>query len=260
MSALPAFSVAGSGSTTLVFLHGVGGGKAAWQPQLDHFGARGYRAVAWDQPGYGESASVAPYDLERVAAALEALLGHLGREPAVLVGHSMGGFIAQEALARFAERVRAAALCFTSAAFGARDREFANRFVAERIGALDNGASMAEVAARLIPGLRGSRSDSAGLRRAEQVMAAVPPQTYRAAVRMLTTFDRRALLPEIRVPTLLLAGDEDRTAPADMMARMAQKIPGSEYRCLEQCGHLGPMDQPASFNRALEAFLGRHGL
>jgi pimeloyl-ACP methyl ester carboxylesterase len=91
-------------------------------------------------------------------------------------------------------------------------------------------------------------------------MASVPPQTYRSAVRLLTTFDRRAQLPEIRVPTLLIAGSDDRVAPPAVMERMAQKIPGAEYVLLQGCGHLGPMDQPDPFNEALADFLERRKL
>ncbi|MGH8746089.1 MAG: alpha/beta fold hydrolase, partial [Burkholderiales bacterium] len=82
--------------------------------------------------------------------------------------------------------------------------------------------------------------------------------TYRKSVAMLTTFDRRALLPRIDVPTLVLAGAEDRTAPPSLMQRMAHKIPGAEYVLLDGCGHLGPMDQADEFNRALAGFLARH--
>jgi pimeloyl-ACP methyl ester carboxylesterase len=89
-------------------------------------------------------------------------------------------------------------------------------------------------------------------------MAGVPPATYRKAVTLLTTFDRRELLPRIEIPTLVLAGADDRTAPASVMQRMAEKIPGSEYLVLDGCGHLGPMDQPDAFNQALEGFLARH--
>jgi pimeloyl-ACP methyl ester carboxylesterase len=95
---------------------------------------------------------------------------------------------------------------------------------------------------------------------AERVMAAVPPETYRKAVRLLTTFDRREQLPEIRVPTLLVAGGDDRVAPAEVMQRMAQKIPGAEFVLLDGCGHLGPMDQPDPFNEALAQYLERHKL
>ncbi|HSG77815.1 MAG TPA: alpha/beta fold hydrolase [Burkholderiales bacterium] len=241
----------------LLFLHGVGGGSAAWARQLPYFVARGYRARAWDQPGYGGTAPVEPYDLAQVTAALERSIGD---EPAVLVGHSMGGFIAQEAYTRFPDRIRALGLCFTSAAFGGGSGEFARQFIAARIAPLDAGKSMGEIAARLMPAMRGSRSDPEGLAHAERVMAAVPPDTYRKAVHLLTTFDRREQLAGIRVPTLLLAGGDDRVAPAAVMERMARRIPGAEFVLLEGCGHLGPMDQPGPFNEALAAFLERHKL
>ena len=255
---LPAYVEQGGGRDTLVFLHGVGGGHAAWEDQLPYFAARGYRAVAWDQPGYGASPLVEPYGLEQVSAALQRLLDHLGGEPVVLVGHSMGGFIAQEAYARFPDRIRALALCFTSAAFGGPGGDFQRQFVATRLAPLDQGDTMADISSRLMPTMRGSRSQPGGLARAERIMAGVPSDTYRRAVALLTTFDRRALLPQIAVPTLVLAGGEDRTAPASVMERMAQRIPGSEFVVLEGCGHLGPMDQPDEFSRALEEFLARH--
>jgi pimeloyl-ACP methyl ester carboxylesterase len=172
----------------------------------------------------------------------------------------MGGFIAQEAYARFPDRVRALVLCFTSAAFGGSGSDFARQFIAARIAPLDEGRTLAEIAARLMPAMRGSRSDPAGLALAERVMAAVPPATYRQAVQLLTTFDRRAQLARVHVPTLLVAGSDDRVAPAAAMERMAQKIPDAEFVLLEGCGHLGPMDQPDPFNEALARFFERHKL
>ncbi len=240
--------------THLLFLHGVGGGHHSWDAQLPYFSARGYAAHAWDQPGYGHSAMVEPYGLEQIAAALERLIVSLGDEPVVLVGHSMGGLIAQEAYARYPQRVKALVLTFTSAAFvGGSD--FAKQFVAERIGPLDAGVSMAELAKRVMPAASGSKADPEGVRHAIQIMAHLSPQTYRNAVHMLTTFERRAELPKIAVPTLLIAGSDDKTAPPAIMASMQRKIPGSELVILEGCGHLGPMDQPGEFNAALERFL-----
>jgi len=245
--------------TQLLFLHGVGGGHHAWDGQLPYFAAHGYAAHAWDQPGYGHSAMVDPYDLEQIVLALKRLVDKVCKEPVVLVGHSMGGLVAQEAYARFPEMVKALALCFTSAAFvGSSD--FAREFVAARIGPLDAGQSMADIAARLMPAMRGVKSNPSGLALAQRIMSGIPPETYRKAVHLLTTFDRREQLPKIAVPTLLVAGSDDRTAPAGIMERMAQKIPGAEYTLLEGCGHLGPMDQPDAFNAALGAFLERRKL
>ena len=240
--------------TPLLFLHGVGGGHHAWDAQLPFFAAQGYPSHAWDQPGYGHSPIVDPYDLEQVCAALARLVASLGNEPVVLVGHSMGGLVAQEAYVRHPALVKAMVLCFTSPAFTGGDSDFTREFIAARIGPLDQGRTMAEIAARLIPTM-GSNS-----KLAERIMAGVPPETYRKAVRLLTTFDRRKELAAIKVPTLLVAGSEDQTAPPAVMERMAQKIPGAEYRLLTGCGHLGPMDRPDDFNAALLSFLQRHGL
>lgn len=242
--------------STLYFLHGVGGGHAAWAHQVAWFSGRGYRCVAWDQPGYGGTPPVDPYTLENISKALQRLIGD---DAAILIGHSMGGFVAQDAYARDPAGVRALVLCFTSPAF-AGGGEFAARFIAARLGPLDAGLSMAETAARLMPTMRGTRSDPEGLAQAERIMAAVPAETYRKAVTMLTTFDRRADLSRITVPTLLVAGSDDRTAPPAVMEKMAQRIPGAEYVCLEGCGHLGPMDQPDTFNALLADFLRKHSL
>jgi 3-oxoadipate enol-lactonase len=239
----------------LIFLHGVGGGKAVWDRQVEHFSALGYRCTAWDQPGYGQSAAVEPYTFEKLAAALN----HLAGEKSIIVGHSMGGLLAQEFYARYPDKVAALALCFTSAAFAA-GTDFAKHFVAARIGPLEAGKSMYDIAKDVMPAQRGRITDKDALERAERIMAAVPPATYRKAVQIITTFDRREDLPKIAVPTLLVAGSDDVTAPAPLMGSMAQKIPGAEFVVLRGCGHLGPMDQPGEFNKVLEGFLRRRAL
>ena len=240
--------------TPLVFLHGVGGGHHAWEAQLPWFAERGYPSHAWDQPGYGHSASVEPYDLEQISAALKRLVESLGGGPVVLIGHSMGGYVAQETYARHPETVKALVLCFTAPAFPGVGSDFAKQFIAERIAPLDQGRTMAQIAAQLIPTM-GSNSKLAAL-----IMAGVPPQTYRKAVRLLTTFDRAKELAGIKVPTLLVAGSDDQVAPPAVMERMLQKIPGADYVLLQGCGHLGPMDRPERFNTALLSFLQRHEL
>lgn len=239
----------------LIFLHGLGGGKAVWDRQVEHFSALGYPCTAWDQPGYGQTPAVEPYNFESIAAALSGLVG--GK--AILVGHSMGGLVAQEFYTRYPDKVAALALCFTSAAFAA-GTHFAQHFVAARIAPLDAGKSMHDIAKEVMPAQRGRITDKGGLERAERIMAAISPATYRKAVQIITTFDRRDDLAKIAVPTLLVAGSDDVTAPAQLMGGMAQKIPGAEFVVLRGCGHLGPLDQPEEFNKVLEGFLRRRAL
>ena len=246
--------------TSLVFLHGIGGGHHAWDAQLPFFAARDFGAHAWDQPGYGESAAVEPYDWEHISAALVRLIESLDDGSVVLVGHSMGGFVAQETYARHPQHVKGLALGFTSPAFGGTGNAFARQFIEERLKPLDEGKTMAELAAELMPSMRGAGSEAGGLARAERIMGAIPCQTYRKAMALLTTFDRREQLRHIAVPTLLVGGSDDKVAPAPVMERMAAKIPGADFVVLEGCGHLGPMDQPDRFNAALLSFLQRHRL
>jgi len=83
----------------------------------------------------------------------------------------------------------------------------------------------------------------------------VPEASYRAMMLALMGFDLREALPRIAVPTLVVAGSRDTNAPAPMMARMAERIPGAAYVCLQGAGHLAPVERPAAFNAALESFL-----
>ncbi|MBV8031668.1 MAG: alpha/beta fold hydrolase [Betaproteobacteria bacterium] len=246
--------------THLLFLHGLGGGHHAWDAQLPYFAERGYAAHAWDQPGYGHTPIVEPYTLENVSAALKRLIDTFQGEPIVLLGHSMGGMVAQETFARYPGCAKALVLGFTSPAFGGGSAEFVRQFVAARLGPLDEGKTMAELAASLMPKMRGSKSDPAGLAHAEKIMSGIAPGTYRKAVELLTTFDRKRELKDISVPTLLICGSDDRTAPPPVMERMAKEISGADFVRLEGCGHLGPMDQPREFNVAVEVFLRKNGL
>jgi pimeloyl-ACP methyl ester carboxylesterase len=186
-----------------------------------------------------------------------ALLNHLGAERSVLVGHSMGGMVAQELVAGAPRRVQALVLACTSSAFGKPEGDWQARFVADRLAPLDAGLGMAGMAAKLVPGMVAPGSVPAALATSMAVMARVPEATYRTALRAIAAFDRRAALAEIRIPTLCLAGEHDRTAPPEVMLRMAQRIAGAEYRCLSDAGHIANVEQPEEFNAAVVDFLRR---
>jgi len=254
VSSLPAFSMLGSGPTVLM-LHGVGGGHDAFAPQLEHLATQGYRAVAWDMPGYGRSAPVQPYHFKGLAERCIALIDSLQAAPVVLVGHSMGGMVAQEVMARRPDCVRALVLCGTSAAFGKPDGDWQTAFLAERYAPLDMGCSMAELAAQLVPAMIGPRAWADGVALAQRCMANVPAAIYRKALAALMGFDRQAALARIHVPTLLVAGSHDRHAPPRVMKKMAREIAGSSYVELAGVGHLQNLEAPAEFDAALLSFL-----
>ena len=154
MTAIPAFTALGGGPTVLM-LHGIGGGHLAFAPQVETLASSGYRAVAWDMPGYGRSAPIEPYTFKGLAqsciALIEALMQAKGGGTVVLLGHSMGGMVAQEVVARRPELVSKLILCGTSPSFGKPDGDWQREFIASRTAPLDAGGSMAELAQVLVP-------------------------------------------------------------------------------------------------------------
>ncbi len=256
--AVPVWAEAGSaraGQAALVFLHGIGGGKQGFADQLDFFAAQGYRALAWDMPGYGDSALIAPYDFDGLAQALWRMLDQAQVARAVLIGHSMGGMVAQQAWTQHPERIAALVIAASSPAFGNASGDFQSQFVAQRLAPLEAGQTMADVARAVIPGMLAPGYQGAGRDLAQRCMAAVPPASYRAAIQALVRFEQRAALPTICVPTLCLAAEHDQTAPPEVLRRMAEKIPGAQFAVLPAAGHLLCFEQPEAFNHAIHSFL-----
>ena len=186
-----------------------------------------------------------------------AAIDQRGLNRPILVGHSMGGMIAQTALRRRPDGYAAAVFACTSPAFGSADGAFQTKFVADRLGPLDAGKTMADLAPKMVDRMIGPAADPAGCAHAVEVMSAVPADTYRAAVRCLVGFDERANLAKIAVPVLCLAGEKDPNAPAAGVERMAGKIPGARYVCLPGVGHLPNLEAPAAFDAAILDFLRR---
>jgi 3-oxoadipate enol-lactonase len=238
----------------LVFLHGIGGSAAGWRYQLNEF-SRVYHAVAWDMPGYGGSSPLPEPGFPQFAHCLREFLAEHRLEQPILVGHSIGGMIIQEFLATYPGLTRAAVLYATSPAFGRKDGAWQQQFIRERLEPLDQGKTMAQLAPHIVQSLIGPGATAAGIALATQSMAAVPENTYRATMRCVLDFDRRETLGQINLSCLLIAGEADSNAPPAMMEKMAAKIPGAQFRCLPNLGHLAHMEDPAAFNAVLWPFL-----
>ena len=247
----------------VVLLHGVGGGRQAWDDACMGPGqgtgaalaAAGFTVLAVDFPGYGLSPLVQPLDLAAMAGAVAALITHAQAGPVIVVGHSMGGMVAQELVATMPQTVAALVLAGTSPAFGKPGGGWQRDFLQSRFAPLDAGAGMAGLAAPLVAGMVAPGTAPALQARAQALMAGVPEASYRAAVSALLAFDRRAKLPHIAVPTLVITGEADRSAAPEVARKMAERIPGAALAILPGAGHLLNIEQPAAFNAALLAFL-----
>ena len=237
-------------SETIVLLHGLGGSRLSWEPQLIGLSAR-HRVVAWDLPGYGESTALdGPMTFAALADAVAELVGVL-REPKVhLVGISFGGMIAQYAAAAHPGLVASLTLLATSPKFGL-DGTRPAQWRAARLAPLDEGLQPADIAERVLAMLAGPHITTAALAGQVAAMSRISAPALRRSIDCLITHDSRAILPTIVAPTLCLVGDlDDETPPAYAMA-VADLIPRARLSLIEGAGHLLNVEAPDAVNEAI---------
>jgi 3-oxoadipate enol-lactonase len=249
----------------IVFLHGIGGLAKGFEAHVAYFAKRGFNVSASNQPGYGGQALISPYTFEEASRVLYRSLVSTKSDPTVLVGHSMGGMLAQT-LAIMNEtfepplNLAALVLAQTSPAFGNADGQFQKRFVADRTAPLDEGKTMADVAAMLVPNMVAPGCGASVRAQCEALMAQVPPQTYRAALQALVSFDARPNLAQITVPVLCMGAEHDKTAPSAVLEKLATKLSHGHFENLPDVGHLAPMENPELFCKTVENFLNKVSL
>jgi len=251
---LPSCIEGGTGPNTALFLHSVGGSRYSFEETVAAL-PEGWRGVAWDAPGYGASPALEEMTFEGLTTAAVRLLDARHAGQAVIVGHSMGGMIAQEIVARYPDRVQGLVLFATAATFAGHDPISRAQLLAGLLAPLESGLTRREIANGVIAGMFGPKPPQEAVKRAAEIMAQVGFDTYRKAITCIFDFDRRAELGQIACPTLVLAAEHDRVAPPRTVTRMAEAIPGARYHCLAGAGHFANMEDPASFNAVIGDFL-----
>src|SRR5829696_7303860 len=197
---------AGGSALPIIFLHGVGSDKRVWSPQLEHFG-RSRRAVAIDYPGYGESELQPEATREDLAAAILAGMDALGMSRAHICGLSLGGVIAVAMHAQAPERCASLILADTFAIHP--DGEA----IWQRSVEASTTIGMRALAEQRVDVLIGSAASSKLRSEVVETMAGIDPVAYRIGAEAVWLADLRVAAAAIRVPTLVLCGDEDRITP-----------------------------------------------
>lgn len=254
------------GGPLVLFLHGLGGGRTAWDPQLRAVGER-RRAVAWDMPGYGASAPVAgQLDFAAISDALAGLLDHLGVDAAHLVGLSFGGMHAQHAALAYPDRVASLTLVDTSPAFGLEGTTRAD-WLASRLGAFDADAdpagdgggaparSLADIGEYVVRAIAAPGFAGPGFDESVAAFGRISVEAFRSACHCLVEHDLRGRLGAITVPTQVVVGELDTETPPAYAAAIAAEIPGAHLVEIPGAGHLVPAEAPETFNRLLLGFL-----
>lgn len=234
----------------LLLSHSLGVGLDMWAPQVGPL-SRHFRVLRYDSRGHGASDTTpGPYSMERLGRDVVELIDRLGLDHIHFAGLSMGGMVGQWLGANAPERLSRLVLCSTAAHMPPASTWDARIALVRSQGmaAIVDGVMERWFTARF-------RQDHAD---AVAPVAAMLQTTgvdgYTACCAAVRDMDQRALLPAITVPTLVIAGTQDKSTPVENAKEMAAAIPGCKLVELE-AAHLSNVEQVEGFNAVLLSFL-----
>ncbi len=248
----------------VVLVHGLSGCWQNWLENLPHFG-RSHRTIALDLPGFGDSPEPSwKIDIPAYGRLLHDFCEKLGVDGnAALIGNSMGGFVATEAVieqpGRFEHLVLVSAAGITYARARNEPAAMLGR-VAQVTGpilARFNRIGLVRPRARQVA-FRGLFRYPNRLRPEllwEQVEPALRSPGTADALRALFGYDVRDRLTEIEIPTLIVWGFNDRIVPVQAALSYKRRVPNSRLEIFERTGHLPQLERPARFNAVVDEFL-----
>jgi pimeloyl-ACP methyl ester carboxylesterase len=255
----------GTGSP-VVFVHGLSGCWQNWLENVPHFAER-HRVVAVDLSGFGESEL--PHEeisIPGYGRFIDAFLGAIGIDRAVLVGNSMGGFIAAETAISHPSRVEKLVLVSAAGGPSLNDWHSNHGRLLPRGARLFAPIAAASFARRehLVrrPGLRrvllfkvARHPDRLEPELCYEVASGAGKPGFMDALQAIMDYDFRDRIPEIKAPTLIVWGQNDEIVPVQDAHEYGRLIPGSRKVIFDDTGHVPMLERPARFNRLLDEFL-----
>jgi 3-oxoadipate enol-lactonase len=261
----------------IIFLHGFPFSRSMWREQIEFLSGHGYRVIAPDLRGLGENVaqtsvcdssssadhrlkSVPLTTMEAMARDVAALMDELKIDSAVICGLSMGCYVAFELIHNFPARVPALVLCGPRAQ-GPDEAEKASREAqAQRVLHEGMGFAVDSISKNLLASATFREKPDVVARVTEMVLQTDPGGAAAGQRGMAARRDYSNDPPNIKVPTLIVAGGEDGVrTPADAEF-IEQGIQESQLVVIDDAGHLMNMEQPEVFNLAMLNFLNRDSL
>jgi pimeloyl-ACP methyl ester carboxylesterase len=240
----------------LVLLHSFGHNKNMWAPQLTHFLERGFRVVAPDMPGHGDSSfDPAHHSVDQIARSYVEWFEALGVRRAILAGISMGGYVALRMWAHKRDLIGALVLSNTKAE---RDSD---EIVARRRSQIANihQHGLAEFIRTGAP----RRLSAVTIEQRPWVLDHITMMNFTVSAEanaatleaMAVKPDDTATLATIDVPTLITSGSDDIFIPKTAAGVLERGIRGAQLRVIRDTGHVSSLENPTEYNRVLDEFL-----
>ena len=238
----------------VLLIHGHPFDRRMWAPQL-HDLAELHRVIAPDLPGYGTSPpSAHKVTMREFAEAVRTLLDELAVERGVVVGLSMGGLVAMELALRHPERFHGAVFAATTAAPVTAKEATMRRSAADDIERNGMLAHALDMTGRLFGS--DARRDPDLVESVFGMMVHTSPEGAAAALRgRAERPDYSQLLRELRLPSLVVSGEQDHWAPDPVVDQLLNALPEPRVVRLRGVGHLPNLEAPDEFNSALRSFV-----
>jgi 3-oxoadipate enol-lactonase len=248
-----AFDDIGSG-LPVVFLHAFPLNRTMWDPQVTALVGE-CRCIPIDLRGFGDSVASPPYTVDQYADDVIGVLDTLQIERAVIVGLSLGGYVAFALWRRHRARVRALLLADTRAGADTAEGIAKRRELIALAEAQGNSAvANVQIAALVGKTTRDKRPDIYDA--IHRMIAQAPVKGVIGALEaMIARPDSTLTLSTIDVPTMIVVGSEDVPTPPKEAHALHDAIPGSRIEILQQAGHLSNVERPAAFNTVVTEFL-----
>jgi pimeloyl-ACP methyl ester carboxylesterase len=238
----------------LVLLHGFPFNGSLWQHQMRSL-SDACRVIVPDLRGFGRSeAAEGTYEMTLLAQDVLQLLDALAIQKAVIIGHSMGGYVTLALWRLAAERFSALGLVASHVwADSDAQRQGREQLIAQ---VMERGADA--VVEALLPRLFAPKlpKDAPIVRQARAMMLAARSISLTSALRgMMNRPDSSDLLPQIAVPTLILCGDSDPILPLERAEEMARLLPNATLITVQDAAHMPMLEQPQATAAAIRHFL-----
>lgn len=234
----------GENATAIILIHGAGGMHLHWPYNLRRI--NNHRVYAPDLPGHGKSDGLGEQSIEKYATTIAGWMDKLGLQKSIVVGHSMGGAIAQQFALSYPEKVAGLVLVGTGAKLQVSQ---------DLLLKLSTPATTPTAIENIIKWSYAPGMDQKVLAKMQEQLLEVRSAVLYGDYLACNNFDLTDHISTIQVPTLIICGEMDKMTPIYLSKQLQSLIPNNKIHLIPDAGHMVMLEKPDAVASAVQAFM-----